>query len=661
MADTLTTIVATDPVIDFNIKKMNVAVLGGSQKTYYNLNMNAPPSLASATLSQSFTVPDSQGLVRKMMFNLKCQFSATMQRKVNNNNVPLVVFGGLGMAANAWYRIVQSLTVNVANVPQTYSTIPQTIDMLSRVNRVLATDWSYFSKCAATNDVAQNFNDVYLTAIDVLGTYATVGFGNNREPRTTPLVITSNPDTALNTDGVVQGTIDLYYPLVGISPFYADAKPRDCIVRAQQVSLNVNLGSDMTQLFSVNPSLNTMSAVTISGASVVLQYVTCDISGREPKGLAIYNGAQYYSQSTVTSAAVPVGEGAAITIPTFNFPTQPSLILCAVRAPYSATFGPPTGGLAQNSKPCAYLPIRAAAINYVIGNVLNTSLGQDRQLYDICRENGLDMTYAQWSGADISQGITQAGVAAPEPANPCYLGGGFLVLNPAKDLTSAKTLDQAEGTLANTGVGFQFSGQLTVANLTGAQLAGAEVQVIGVLPQQLYEVSYGSYKLANIDYSTSKVMMAESATIDYAEIAAKSEVVGSSLFGKLIGLAKTHGAQAVGALKTAAKFAPQALQYASKVPHIGKYATKFSPHAEKLKSLLGHGMREEAIQYALRKNLIENEDDIDAIAYGAIAHGAIAHGDYSDMHGGEIIDRSALAHQMDVNGRSMRERLGKYH
>lgn len=526
MTQYLETIRVQDPRTNFDANVQAVYMVGGKNVNYNVLAFPSPQ--IGSTIQCNSNVASGLGLLRNQFYHITGSFSL----QVTNNGAGSTALspGAFGLASNPFYKLVSNINLTLNNVNLQWNNVRQTIDLMTLQKRSFWVDHTYFSGCCQLQDNAINYDVLFNTNKNVLGFWYSNGFAVDIEPRTTRLNITSNPATAPNATGTVTGTYDVFAP-VCIGPFTCTNDQKKALVRINNFQHQINLINDATQFFSVNAEYNSIASVnSFLISSATLLYQTIELRGENVDQLMAYDSYtwQYNIQPI---ASLPTGS-TAVNILEITYSTQPEWIMIAVRP-------------SANSKTCDdcsyYMPVVNCALNYNDNNVLVANgVGMDKMLYDMSIRNGLNMDYAQWSGADISAGLSAT--------SPLALGGGPLLVTP-KDLQSAKNIYEASGV---SGSWLLSSSNFVVNNVTGATVNNCELVILALLPQVFYETSAGSYIQTNIVPNPNSITTVESPM--KAEELANSDMSGSGLKDFL---------------RSAAKFAKKALPYVQKGAEIG--------------------------------------------------------------------------------------------
>lgn len=506
MTESLKTLVVKDRRVDFDLDKSLVAMTGGNQ---FNTQVLTFQNTAlGGTVNQSFSVPNSQGLSRKAYLRMQGTIGATAAVGTGAPATAgsIVQPGAFGLSSNPIYNVITSINLTVGSCTTTWSNVNTTIDIVSRIKRNCYTDYTLYSSSSVLPDNAVYFSDWYGTNKSVLAPYGSIGgTGEIQSPRSSRVALTTNP--LYSSPGAIVAQFDVSVPFI-MGPFTANNDDKTCIARPGNFSVQITLDSDSSKLASWDQTRVALTAFTSSITNFALYFSTIDLTAEMPIPLQVYDSYSWYYQNQTYSSAIAArtatsynGTDASINMNVVSFSTQPSLIALAVR-PLTSGATSLTGG----NQPKSYLPITGCNLNYVNGSVLNVPQGQDYTLYEMSLRNGLNMDYNQWSGA--SQSYTLSNPAAASVSSIQSLGGGFILINPQLDLQSAKDPETCAGTAAQLSSGYNLSGTIYIRNqrsdALGASVAMAygvvttyELVVLALYPQQLKEVSLGSYIQTN--------------------------------------------------------------------------------------------------------------------------------------------------------------------
>lgn len=517
MSQNLPTLAVSDRRTDFRLTKQNVCTVGGRQVNYFSLQFPTP-QLGSGC-NNSYTISDSQALDLNTYLHFACTGTITCTGTGTTN----IALGRIGLSEDALYQLITSMTFIVGGESQTWSNINTSINLINSVRRNCMTDWSYYSAAPRVQDNCRNFGDLYGTNKNVLGAWYQNGLGKGENTRISELRFTNIAAGVGPTTGTSNYTMELFVPLT-VGPLSGTYKRTPGFVKPGTISMQVNLVSAINPAFSLDPTY--LSAVTFNNPTITdfsWCFSTIDISkdlfNIPPQVYPSYRW-EYNTQS-IASLGTGITQ---ISINPIVFPTQPELLIVAVRPPY---------GSKTVFNPTYYFPILGCNLNYIQNNVINIQPGpQQKHLYDICLNNGINMDYPTWAGQDISAGL--AGV------NPLYLGGGFLVLNPVLDLTSGNgNVTQSAGTV-QTGGGYQFSGQINISNTTGSAVA-AEIVLLRYIPQQYEDYGGGQYRQHDIMVNTADIHYLKDVFVDYNELINDSSIAGDGFKSFIKAAAKGVG------------------------------------------------------------------------------------------------------------------------
>ncbi|MEI6529729.1 MAG: hypothetical protein WCN88_05055 [Candidatus Falkowbacteria bacterium] len=556
MAGLLPTVILTDRRKDFKLKKQDVCLVGGSKINCFNTQFTNFPGACNI----STQIPESQGLIRSSELNWNGTLTMTVLGVEGTAGAKGVTYGGFALNSSPIYRIIQNITMVLGSKNVSWGNINNYIDIITRIRRSNFVDWSYNSAGALTNDNCTQYVDFFGTPKNVLAAWYTQTLGQNPNTRLNQMTITNfTPGANATTAAVLVINFDIWEPF-WLGPFISNNDDKQAFVRAGSMQINISTGSDYTQMFSADPlQTQSINSIVFSGnpnqSNLYWCYQTLDISDRmQSLGPQCYPSFKidYNTQSPgVTVAARSISSN--ITISQLALPTQPELIILAVRP-------------ASSSKTCFqpdfYLPIVGCNLNYINNNVLSISApteingsllgGQMKTLYNISQRNGLSMDYSQWVGSysgGKSDNVSEANFDSD--AAPC--GGGFLVLSPQLDLASGKDVMESPGVTSNQGAGYLLSGTLTVFNPApypvpnanagdGPVCGNLELVILRYVPQSYEDVSAGGtgqYDSLDIRPNTQDVTYVENPFRDYSGLINSSNISGGSIFTTIGNLVKT--------------------------------------------------------------------------------------------------------------------------
>ena len=630
--ESLTTVSLVDERVRFHEDKALVAVVGGRQVSSYSLAF--PGSANPGTnLSASTNISNTQALVRNAYFQYSGNFSISIVPASNaNNGLACVTPGRVGLSNMPFYRIVNSIQMTLGQSTFTWNNVNTSIDLISMLKDNFAVDYTWGSQTVKMPDNCFKFADFFTSNRNVLASYGSQDLGVAPSPRSTLLTFTAVANFTDDTNpAIATGTFDICTPFM-MAPFASGPEARNAFVRPSLLTLNVVTISDPSQMFSFCTT-GTPYAVagtptfTVSNCACVFNYQTIDISERIPQELQCYRS--YYWDFTSQPLTVNADGPVQISINQLNMSIQPELICMCVR-PLSSNWTP--------IKPHCTYPIYSVNLNYVNSQalVVNGSVpgtvgdsGIQRFLYDLSLKNGL-------SYCDLNQFMgTSVGFSASTASLTALASGGMLVLSPAYDLQSSKSIYTSAGTAAGSDGGYLLSGNITANFPAGSRVlsvgAAADTQfeliILRLIPQQLFEVSQGAYQQTSIRVNGSEVIDYNATGHDLQSMeAAAEEISGSGLLSDIVSKAKSayskgrdlysKGREVVGKVATFISDRAPAIQGFLDTT---KYGSEGAQALDFIKKLKGHGLSDEEIIIELRKSgsgvssAIMSSDDLEII------------------------------------------------
>ena len=412
-----------DPILDnFQMKPMEV-LEGGSSVTYTTYN-------ASSSSSSSIT------------FNNNIQSEAFLNRRILLR-VPITVsMGGVdpgqklfqsGKEGLRQYPIcsaIDTMTVNINGHPAAINLGDVVHPFQLYTNKANEVNNRALSTTATMRDYYQDPNDGVNSVKNPLSVYS----DNSYEPTrgSFPYTITTNTNTAFVAD------YELTVPIM-VSPLQFDeSDDKDGLLFVNNLKINISLKTDLfARMWQRTSSANpiTSSSITIGTPSILVKNVSYPPTFIPPE-YAVYNFMKVITFNTDTSTSFAPGATHSITSDAYQISTIPYKILIWVRRKdndYDVT--------SSNS----YFSMRGINIkfNNEVG-ILSSASEQD--LYNISKNNGLDVSFQDWHGESRSN---SGGTAS-------YTGllGSVMCIEPGHDI--ALKHGQAPGT------GGRFNLQFTV-------------------------------------------------------------------------------------------------------------------------------------------------------------------------------------------------------
>ena len=294
-------------------------------------------------------------------------------------------------------------------------------------------------------------------------------------PRTTSMRIVENTPTTATV------VVDLYF-FSAVSPFSSAEMELPSIRNLDNIIINLQFENDYFRMFSYDDQ---QPGLALNIGSVALNKAVCNVQFITPSPDAInrytfeddlyaYHEIQ---QWTTPAQLVPANSDptigsrqvVSVALQQINGSVIPDLILIGCR---------PVQALLTKSGatiPRFWLPPKEFGARLKFNNQTVLDQMSLRQMYEMAVENGLcQMSFDQYIGRDVT--FDQAGYA-PANNNASYvLGGGFLVIDPSKDLLIAKT-GLCNGAISN----WSLSGSIQFENQS-YNAEEIEVIVIAVYP-----------------------------------------------------------------------------------------------------------------------------------------------------------------------------------
>ena len=429
----MASVLENDPVLLVDSRQAlnsfkKIAVLAGPK----NVVTQIFPSNSSSSSTQSVTIltPSTSTLLnRYILYHMvgTVQVNGTAPTgNLYNPGVGLKV----GLSENWFTQIVQNENIQIGTVSN-YINSSQCGLELMRLNKRSKNDAIYQSLTGgALPDFATTFQAWAGTNRDVLGDYGDVNQSDHVcVPRTNRINVVSTTSTNMVL------AFDVYFPSM-VPPFLqSDETEAPGLCGQTNYICNINFISDLSRMLSIlvptGYTYTGISNFTINQFELQAQFITPN----ETVLKALNSTSSLYNYYQITNFPTQIGTIAPATAPNarptisfalnqITFNTVPDYIICGARLTASVPSNNPA------LVPRYWLPIVNTApcqLYWDNNSVLN---GMNRQqIYNSCVRNGLMMSYDQFCGRDVTYGIN------PNTYNGSQvLGGGFLVLNPSKDL-----------------------------------------------------------------------------------------------------------------------------------------------------------------------------------------------------------------------------------
>lgn len=597
------TIEVPSSLTNFTAKKEYVVDLAAGQINYNNVPF---PNFAYSSNSVQVQIPAGQALLRAMhlSFSGSLVFNANGVDAANNSLIPNIDTK-IGFAPNPFWAICSNLQITLANITTSYNSIKDMIDVLTRVKRSISVAYDSYSGDVVLHDNCTQFpqNGAVSTNMDVLGNYYTQGFNEFVAPRTMFLRV-AQVASGVNNAAFNNVPFTVYFNL-SIPLFWGVLTGSDndqlAIPRVNSLLINVSLDSSPVGMFNAYFSgaaqtrVNVLTYVGIGAQqnSLALCYRTCQVD-ESITPLATFNTfLTYYQNYTANTIPATPYTNTTVNLPQISFSTTPSLIMLAVRPTYSQR-----ANMANMpfKGPQYYCPINGCNLNFGKNNALNiptVTNASDYWCWQLSRKNGLEMSFAEYSGQQTSNIYGQN--ATLQTGSASGLSGGFFVVTPG-DLQYATDVTLAPGTIPN-GNTLVLSGTLSFYTTTVAVPAALELVVLAIYPQLFNEVSPGNYEIRAYNPAEGTIVKLDSVMTDTRDLAQRAAAYGGGFFSNLKGLAKKGLDLAVKNSDKIFNAAKSVLpeKYSGAIDKIEKYSDKLKNLYEKSGSGIG-GRRDDKRQ-----------------------------------------------------------------
>lgn len=447
---------------------------------------------ASGNLSNigyQINVPSLSSGVDKLIINeWTCEITVNGTNLIDINNVPYIT---TGLADHAQDQIINTEQVQIGSKSNT--TMRSMIGVeLARINNS-SNFKSIFGSGEGTSyaDFATSFQPWVNTNRDPLGSYYDQPVSDQIvDTRLTSIWIVSKSATAITY------RFHIYFPLV-TSPFTCSDDEEPAIRNLTVINITHQLESNLARLLSVrNNNLGTTTITAVTN----LNFINCQVWVRfvQPSNDALMhlNPASdlypYHETFSWITPAINIASGstAQIPLPNIQFTVVPELLLLCPRPQLS------TLGINACLQPRFYLPIVTNGLNVYWNTTQFLNGVNQRQLYNLCLEAGIDCTFEQFIGQDVT--YDQSTGYVKDDSSSFILGGNIVAIDPS-NVAQLSALGITNGTLANT----SLTGSITVFNQT-AHTINTELCIIAIYPGWLVSNGVVQASIGTLSISETK-------------------------------------------------------------------------------------------------------------------------------------------------------------
>lgn len=416
------------PTINIGAPKSYVIAKGAKENTYQRFPaQNLNPNQITITCN-----PPSRDIVVNRRAYLRAKFTLTITGTPGASTL-MVNPGQDAPRAFPLARALNTLQVSINN-DQYSSTVNQYWVAFLRYYNKRMNKCNDFSATPSMLDQYQEYNDWADPYTGGSSKNALSGYGETSEPEGNRAGF-SNWVKVSDSAGTAVYTLEVIEPIF-MSPFLFQEDEESGFLGIQNMSITVSFGELASALYSHNNSA--IGASTISGITVNVdafealfnyQSLPADIQASAPSN-NVYSYFETVPYST-PAQSISANNSATITLNSVQLKTIPRRVYIFARENLNDLLFS-NGGI-NKTDTFGVIENANLSLNNKVG-LLSTA--NSKQLYDISRANGLQMSWTQWS----------------------KFTGSVLCLDFSKDLSLDDTL--ANGVLGN----FQFGGQITVRN-----------------------------------------------------------------------------------------------------------------------------------------------------------------------------------------------------
>ncbi len=368
----------TDPLIEAEPRKYFACLKGGVETT--------EREFVSNTFSQSSTQfsvpPPNPTTFVSRRFMLKQPVTIVLTGDTGDSGVHLYQTGTSGFRSYPLASVMQTLdlVLNGASVSLQMNDVIKPLLLYHNNERDLG--MREMSMTPAAMDQSQQYSDLYMSNRNPLGGFQDGGLRTQLGRGAFPYSSIANSSTETTIQAVL--TEEMF-----LSPLLFGGVRDEGFIGLQKIEMNITWDSQLSRIWSVDADNSSITsvAVTFGQPSVLFRYVTPPMDLSIPRSVQYsYNAIQRYPTSAGT-----INAGASTVAISNNIQLNaiPRYIYLFVRK-QSQTYNDTD----------SYCAINGVRVNWNNQNALLSNASQ-QQLYDICRKNGVDLPWHQWSGLDM--------------------------------------------------------------------------------------------------------------------------------------------------------------------------------------------------------------------------------------------------------------------
>jgi hypothetical protein len=373
-----------DPVTKLNSSRSYAILKGGEYVAYQSVSSNAP---SPASVVWSANPPSPQIIVDRRLYifgRIQLTFTGTSASgpllQIGTNDAP---------RAFPLQQIINTLAATLNNATVTLNE-NEVFNTLIRINTSRDVRERDYSSTPHMLDQYQNYSDwsVYGAVKNPLGLYGDNGYESPRGGFSSMTVV-SNPSGGGTLTSVV--TLDLCEPLF-MSPFLFGGEDEAGFIGIQtmQISLTLNQLTRMWAHSSLGNPLSSVTGAWLANPSLLFRYITpSKIVALPESSVYPFFVPNYYITDFGTIA--PAGTATIVT-QNIQFQGVPNQIILYARQSDTTLNTGSQQWLASDT----FARINNANLNWN-GTVGLLSSATPRQLYQISRKNGVDMSWDAWS------------------------------------------------------------------------------------------------------------------------------------------------------------------------------------------------------------------------------------------------------------------------
>ena len=384
-----------DPLIDFS-QKCSFPILHGGLET---TERTFPTNSFSQTSCQFSVPPPSPATFVSRRFMIRMPVTVVVTNQGSPIDYPLAAFQS-GCAAFRQYPLssaMETLEVSINGQSTTMNLADIIKPLLLYHNNERNLSDREMSTSPGMRDQSQSYSDFAGENNDFSNRNPLANFGDANDygrlaRGAFPMDVTNGLDatTGYNNSTIVSEICEELF----LSPLIFGGARSEAFIGINKIEINITWSTQIADRMWSSAKLDGQGTQTVSiqlgPPSMMFRYIT------PPDGFSIPRYIQYsYNEfNRYTSSQAPMNPDANTTLTSNNIQINaiPRYIWIYGRRKNSAAF--------NFNKPDSYLSITNVSVDWNNSNSLLSSATQ-QQLYDICRRNGVNLSWNEWSGQKL--------------------------------------------------------------------------------------------------------------------------------------------------------------------------------------------------------------------------------------------------------------------